>query len=531
MLRTRLPKLPPVTIVRPSLQTWFDRHAQVPLRVIAAPAGSGKTTAIVNFLGRCERPAAYCSLLGADTRTEVRTRLASALGLGKTPASYSETLDLIAYEITSPFELAIDDIDDITPEALNDLMRLVQDGPQTLSLTYVSRARLAVRIGRQLSQGLAALCDAGRLAFSEADVQQFCDASNVDYTHSDVVRLLDATEGWAIVTTGAIRSVAAEGRSLENAFDIWRRSDEQGFEQFFSESLESSSQEQRALMRSLIAGVRCEDEDRLQGLEDAGLYVVREPGGLRPYRALTLLNNVQPFASSDPHSAAEIQQLQVRSFGRFQAEIGAHPIPWIRRRDQEVFKYIALKDGGTVGRAELANVFWPGAEPHLVAQSVRTACSNIRKAISRIVGYGAVESYFRVGVQISIDLKHVVVDVRRFTSHADEGELQYKRNELQAANAHYRIAERLYAGRLFIGDAEAAWSAARACELEERFLGVLERLSEIARELGDVSGALLYAQRIIDLRPQHPAARARLAKGDDLLSPAPGFMQPRVVEG
>lgn len=530
MLPTRLPKLAPATILRPSLQTWFIRHSHVPLRLIAAPAGSGKSTALINHASSLTGSAAYCSLAGSTTRTEVRIKLGAALGLGKTPASYSETLDLIAYKVTSRLELLLDDIDDIPPEALADLMRLALDGPQTLFLTLASRARSSIEIGRLASQGIAALCDARRLAFTESHVEQLCETSNVSYTRRDVIRLLDATDGWAVVVSGAIRNAASEGRSLESAFDFWRRERRREFDQFLKQGLAHCSQEQRGLLNTLLAGAKCEDEAALQDLESAGLFVTGEGSECRPYRALTLLNGVQAACLLEKTNSNEIEPLQVRLFGRFQAEVAGHSVQWIRRRDQEIFKYIASTEGGSVERSDLANVFWPDAESHLAAQSIRTSCSNIRKAISRIVGYDMVHSYFVTGARLSINLKHVVVDVNRFGQHVDQGDWQYANNHLHAANAHYLSAERLYVHRLFVGDGEDAWSHARAFDLEERLVSVLERLREIASRLGDAPSALLYNRRVLKLRPENLRGRAFAASEVSAARASNGFIRLRVVD-
>jgi DNA-binding SARP family transcriptional activator len=175
--------------------------------------------------------------------------------------------------------------------------------------------------------------------------------------------------------------------------------------------------------------------------------------------------------------------MQVRLYGWVRAEIDRRPIDWIRRRDRQIFKYLALQPGGSVARSELGQVFWPDAEKHLVAQSLRTACSNIRKAIAGLVGFDRVEAYFRAGDDLALDLDNVIVDVNGFVAHANDGDEQYERGEVRAAYAHYRSAGRLYRGNLLIGDAHEPWVATLAANLEHRHVMVLERLSEIAAEL------------------------------------------------
>jgi DNA-binding SARP family transcriptional activator len=173
----------------------------------------------------------------------------------------------------------------------------------------------------------------------------------------------------------------------------------------------------------------------------------------------------------------------VRLFGWFLAEIDRQPIEWIRRRDRQIFKYVALQPGGTVSRAELGQVFWPGAERHLVAQSLRTVCSNIRKAIAHIVGFKQVEAYFRAGEDLAIDLENVIIDVNRFASHANDADEQYARGELRAAYAHYRSAARVYRGDLLIGDAHEPWVGTLDGVLKQRHVVVLERIAQIVAAL------------------------------------------------
>jgi DNA-binding SARP family transcriptional activator len=197
-------------------------------------------------------------------------------------------------------------------------------------------------------------------------------------------------------------------------------------------------------------------------------------------------------------------------FGRFQVEIHGRQVEWIRRRDSLVFKYIALKRNGRATRAELAETFWPGADRHLVAQSVRTVCCNIRKAIARIVGFDTVDRYFRAGSDISIDLENVVIDVTRFLAHVNDGEQQCQRNDLRAALAHYSMAEKLYCNDLLSGEPDEECFAARADALEERYIMVLEHLAKITHELGDLEAAVTHARRVLELCPENESARAVL---------------------
>jgi DNA-binding SARP family transcriptional activator len=143
-----------------------------------------------------------------------------------------------------------------------------------------------------------------------------------------------------------------------------------------------------------------------------------------------------------------------------------------------------LQPNGKVSRAEIGRAFWPGAERHLVAQSLRTACSNIRKAIAQIVGVKQVDAYFRAGDELAINLENVIVDVNRFILHANDADEEYMRGELRPAYAHYRSAARLYRDDLLPGDAPEPWVGSLGAELKRRHVKVLARVAEVGAALG-----------------------------------------------
>ena len=135
-----------------------------------------------------------------------------------------------------------------------------------------------------------------------------------------------------------------------------------------------------------------------------------------------------------------------------------------------------------------------------------------RKAIARIVGYDYVDSCFRADhTRVSIDLNHVIIDVSRFVAHANDGQHQYERHDARAAYAHYRAAEQLYRGDLLVGEAIEPWTTVHAAMLEGRHIMVVERLAELAIELGDYAAAVLYARRVAEMKPDNEAAQRLLA--------------------
>jgi hypothetical protein len=496
MILTRsVPRVAPSTVRRPRLERWLSTHVAVPLRLLIAPAGSGKSTLLLKYFPHSAIDAAYCALPPECPTGELFQAMADALALQRVPASYNDLLTILRYAVVRPTELAVDDADNGSSETIDLLRKLVEDAPEPLSLIYTCRSREALDAKNWIARGLAVLCDHRRLAFDGTEMEMLAEACGVPASHPELARLLEESDGWAVVASGVIRAAAEDGRSLHGAYEHWRARYGQFFTEFIAADLDRASEEDRALIRSLIAGATIDDPGRLQQLEAQGLFVIAEGGAWRPYRALRQLHGRVRLAPG-----ASLSPLVVRMFGRFETSIESQEVRWIRRRDRQILKYLALKPNGAATRSELAAAFWPDTDRQLAAQSVRTACSNIRKAIAAIVGYACVDRYFRADPDVSLDLANVVADVRRFTAHAEDGDACFERGEVQEAAAHYRAAEELYAGRLLDGDAPEAWFAVQAQIFEDRYVMLLERLAQAAFDEGDMKSASQFAYRVQQLR-------------------------------
>jgi hypothetical protein len=481
---------------RARLERWLATHAGVPLRLLIACSGSGKTTLLLKYLAGSANDIGYCALPPDCSPGAMYAAVAAALNLQHVPSSYADLLALLRESLSAPAELAVDDVDNATPECAAELRRLVEEAPEQLTFIYTARSRACVDAKSWVARGLAVLCDYRRLAFDSAETTLLAETCGVVSGHLEVSRLLEESEGWAVVVSGAVRAAAEDNRSLHDAYEHWRTRYGQVFTEFIAADLDCASEEDRALVRSLIAGATVDDQERLQRLEAQGLFIVAEDDGYRPYRPLRQLRGRVRLAPS-----AGLAPMIVRMFGRFNASIEGQEIKWVRRRDQQIVKYLVLKPNGLASRTELASVFWPDTDPQLAAQSVRTACSNIRKAIAGIVGYACVDLYFRADGDVAVDLTNVAADVRRFSAHVADGDASFDNGDVQEASVHYRAAEELYAGRLLDGDVPEEWFAQPAAMLEDQFVIVLERLAQTAFDEGDMKSASDYAYRVQRLRP------------------------------
>lgn len=481
----------------------MQAYAQYPVRLLIAPGGSGKTSLLLKYCSASERETLYYSLPEGCSAQAVRSMLAEPLAAS--PAQCRE--------------IVVDEMDNACPDGITELMRLVEEAPENITLIYAARSREAVDARRLIARGVAVLCDARRMGFDVEEAATLAEACGAPAGDLELRRLIADTDGWALAVSSAIRTAAAERETMERAYQLWRSQSQSFLYDFAAASLERAPLDLRQAFWDLWSGENL-DAARLRDLEARGLFVIGDgSGALRLYRALR-----QTAVKAEGASPSTfVPPLMVKMFRSFEARIENREIPWVRRRDQQIVKYLLLKPGGVATRAELASVFWSDTDRHLATQSVRTACSTIRKAFATIVGPANVDLYFRTSPDVQIDLRNVVCDAHRFSAHVSDADAEYERGNMQDAAMHYRAAEKLYAGRLLDFEGPEPWIVPHANELQDRCVQALERLGTLAMEREEISAALQYSARAQSLAPEHPGAQRLYAA----LEPARSRMKTR----
>lgn len=519
LVTSSVPRLSPLTIRRPRLERWFRAYAQTPLRLLLAPSGFGKTSLLLTYAAETSSDVAYCALPPVCEVQTMRTEVVRALNGGKAPRAYDAFVDLISGSPAHCREIIIDDSDNATPEAVAELLALVDDVRENVTLIYAARSRERLNAGRVTARGIAVACGARMLAFDAEETATLTQACGAETTDLEVRRLVEETEGWAIPLCGAVRIAAADGLTLMQGYDRWRAQSSVFLHELLATELQRVEPCDRTLFWDLLNGNVCAEPQRLYELESKGLFIYDDGAGdVRLYRTLHQ-HGTRPRA--DVRAEHRTAPMMVRMFRDFDATIDGRPIPWIRRRDQQIVKYLLLKPEGRATRSEVADVFWSGTDKHLATQSVRTACSTIRKAIAAVVGHADVDRYFRTSPDLHIDLGNVVCDVRRFVTHLNDADSAYGNGDMQAAGMHYRAAEKLYSGRLLEFEVVEPWFETQARLLHERFVILLERVSEIALDRLDQSEAKHYAMRARAAAPESTSAAALMLRVDAARRPAP----------
>ncbi len=468
----------------------------MPLRFVTAPVGAGKTTAIASYLAARTNATAYLALASDESLDAFRARLARALGIAYGPASADALAAALA--TLAPCEIALDDLDRAPAETLDEIADLVANAPLGVSFILAARSRTVIEATGYVARGFGAILECPQLAFDAEDVAGLCDLHGLTYAPPDIAGFLAQTDGWPLVVSWALRGAAGPGASLAGAFDRWRGENARHFHEFIDDELCAAGDTYREVFRAALRSTGSPQErECLALLEARGLFVSYADGEYRPYRVVRQLDVDALPAAAAPSDAA---LLEVRMFGRFEAAIGGRKIEWIRRREAQIFKYLLLQPTGAASRGELLATFWPGANSHAATQSLRTASSNIRKALAAIVGYDAVERYFSSRGELAVALERAAIDVRRFSAHVTDGDVERERGRLAEAFAHYRAAESIYGGELLGGEFPEPWYAARAAMYAALYWGVLERIAEYYADAGRVRQAHEYLARVRELR-------------------------------
>jgi DNA-binding SARP family transcriptional activator len=486
-LSSRPPNLP-YEVERSRVAAWFEQTREVPVRIVCGPIGSGKTFAVRQLIRDAGSRAAYARLpAGAD-----EAQLAAAL------------------ECHASAELLVlDEADLASNAAYNGLVDAIAAGEIPRKLLLVGRSRRRLRAETLLARGFARVCDLAALRFEADEVEALAASYGVEFDGEDVAQLLHDTDGWPLAAAWLIRDAADGRRTLRDAFMHWSERNGHLLLEFVERDASEDADALREFRRGLAAGWR-DAQHEAERLEQLGLPLIRTRTGLRPYRILTCLaaNATTGIAVAEHPTRAIPPLMTLNAFGRFRCEIGGRPVTFSRRRDQQVFTYVALAPDRRASREHLHEAFWPGLGHAVASQGLRTTLSHIRRAIAQAAPHTDPERYFRTAGEVRVDARTVAVDVHRFLDHLEQGRLDDARGALEGAKHHYLVARRIYADRLLSAEAPAPCLERRAEQLEANYVEVLTRITELHAATGDFDVAREAARMLMECNTEDTNRRA-----------------------
>lgn len=214
-------------VFRRVLDQAFARHPSPRLVLICAPAGFGKTTAMLQYRERVEAEGLATGWLTLDPSDNDGARLLRALAaatepiLGRPRGDRSDTrpaiLDALAAE-DKPFALFLDDFEVLHEAAAVTLVRgLLERLPRHGRLVIGSRTLPDMRLSRLRSLEQLLEIDASQLRFDIAETTEFFAGRHTPPLSHDEVQALHAkTEGWIVGLL--LASLALEGSADRRTF-------------------------------------------------------------------------------------------------------------------------------------------------------------------------------------------------------------------------------------------------------------------------------------------------------------------------
>lgn len=208
--------------------------------LVVAPAGYGKTTAVVDALEGDPRPVAWLSADEGDNRSDrfLRHLLAALQQLDARAASReavkavgddleASLIRLVNDLATSAKEsvLVLDDYHDITAAPAHALTRfLLEQGPPTLRVVIVTRMEPPLGIARLRVTGTLSEIRANDLRFTEAEASAWLRRLGLRLAPAEVRTLVARTEGWAAGLQ--LAALSLHGRADPAAFiDVFTGTD------------------------------------------------------------------------------------------------------------------------------------------------------------------------------------------------------------------------------------------------------------------------------------------------------------------
>ena len=218
VLATKLyaPLSQPGVVPRPRLTEWLNEGLHRKLTLISAPAGSGKTTLVGEWVAGVERPAAWLSLDEGDndpTRflpylvaalqtvaPDIGESVLGVLGSPQPPPTESLLTALLNETTTVPddFVLVLDDYHFVDARAIDDaLVFLLEHLPPRMHLVIATREDPYLPLARLRARGQLTELRASDLRFTLSEAAEFLNSvMGLGLSAEDIAALESRTEGW-----------------------------------------------------------------------------------------------------------------------------------------------------------------------------------------------------------------------------------------------------------------------------------------------------------------------------------------------
>jgi LuxR family transcriptional regulator, maltose regulon positive regulatory protein len=197
--RRRRPRLRNGTLRRQRLVRRLAQTAQVPLTLIVAPAGYGKTTLLSHWVQDERRQVAWLTVDELDDDEDrllaaIADALDQLLPADPSPAELAAEIE----QRDEPFVLVLDDAHHLrSPDALAVVMAVADAVPAGSQIVLAGRREPELPIGRLRAQGRLVDLRARDLVMTRREAATMLSLAGLELAPEDVQLLLERTEGWA----------------------------------------------------------------------------------------------------------------------------------------------------------------------------------------------------------------------------------------------------------------------------------------------------------------------------------------------
>ncbi|MCA1567764.1 MAG: tetratricopeptide repeat protein [Acidobacteria bacterium] len=502
-LRTKL--LPPrpasALLSRPRLTERLQANLSHPVTLVAAPAGSGKTTLVADFVRAHARQFVWYQLDHTDADPLVFLEYLThgikqaVPGFGDVTLSYlRQSADEIArhparavdvllnevlQEVNRQLVLVLDDYHHLGREtAVHAVLdRLISYLPDVLHVIVVSRDVPPLALSRLRSQDSLAIIDRQELLFTDEETRElFRQVFDLELSREQLTEYRERTQGWItalqLVRQFAQREAVAAAAGETDATDlteILRRSEHDIFDYFAEEVFAEEPEDvQRFLLRISLL-------DRVELDVCARLYPEMNSRHVLPE---LVRRNVFMTVASDSRGEEYRLHPLFRSFLQ-------------RRLSQESGRDAVAAEYARYAAYYLDRGEWEHAARHLIAaEDFGRAAGVVAERGGHWIAAGALASLVSLVEALPPDAVRAHPRALFY-----RGEVARLRDELDSARSLYRRAAALLRER---NDREG--------EAE-----TLRSLATIARRYGDLEAALAYLDRAVQLADENSFVRAKCA--------------------
>src|SRR5687767_4733788 len=193
--RRHRPRVREDTVRRGRLLRRLAQTTHVPLTLLVAPAGYGKTTLLEHWLQEDPRPVAWLTVDELDDDPE-RLVAAIAHALDDVAATLADLADAVELR-EEPFVLVLDDLHHLLSREVQGVVMAIADAmPYGSQLVGAGRREPDLPIGRLRAQGRLFDLRARDLVMTRREAVAMLSLVGIDLEPEDIYVLLERTEGW-----------------------------------------------------------------------------------------------------------------------------------------------------------------------------------------------------------------------------------------------------------------------------------------------------------------------------------------------